>query len=109
MEFFAASWLSAAWLREPRRQSLKRDEHGARAFLHEKRRDRSWRSANAPAQRVTDSIFKQPHCLQTQLLDLAADFARVLPKRSRPTSEGTGNAGRLVRPQPRVVCSKHAR
>jgi hypothetical protein len=26
-----------------------------------------------------------------------------------PKSEGAGNAGRPMRPQPRVVCSKHAR
>src|SRR6266478_5708006 len=41
--------------------------------------------------------------LQTQLRDLAAGFARVLPLMSRLLrSEGAGNAGRLMRPQPRV-------
>src|SRR6266851_5398750 len=48
---------------------------------------------------ATDSNFKQQHCPQTQLRDLAAHFARVLPSTSRPLqSEGAGNAGRPMRP-----------
>jgi hypothetical protein len=40
---------------------------------------------------------------QTHLRDLAARFARVLACWSRPLqSEGAGNAGRPMRPQPRV-------
>ncbi len=45
-----------------------------------------------------DSNFKQP-----RPRDLAAPFARVLLSTSRPLkSEGAGNAGRPLRPQPRV-------
>jgi hypothetical protein len=44
--------------------------------------------------------FQQP----TQLRILAARFARVLPTMFRPfRKEGAGNAGRSMRPQPRVV------
>jgi hypothetical protein len=40
---------------------------------------------------------------QTQLRDLAAHFARVLLETSHSlNSEGAGNAGRSMRPQPRV-------
>ena len=44
---------------------------------------------------------------EIQLRDLAARFARVLLERLPPNSEGTGNAGRLMRPQPRVQSKKH--
>ena len=41
----------------------------------------------------------------TQFRDLAARFARVLPSTSRPLqSEGAGNAGCPLHPQPRVHC-----
>jgi hypothetical protein len=47
---------------------------------------------------------------QTQLRHLAAHFARVLPVNFDPLQlEGAGNAGRPLRPQPRVVCRKHTR
>jgi hypothetical protein len=40
---------------------------------------------------------------KAQLRDLAARFARGLPKTFRPLiSEGAGNAGRAMHPQPRV-------
>jgi hypothetical protein len=43
------------------------------------------------------------HKLPTQLRDLAADTREVLRERRAPeNSEGAGNAGRLMRPQPRV-------
>src|ERR1700743_3336774 len=61
------------------RGSLKRDEHGARVILLHEVEELPRRSANARARRVTDSIFKWLHCLRTQLHNLAADFARVLP------------------------------
>ena len=55
-----------------------------------------------PATGRTASHFKQP-AVQTQLRDLAARFARGLPGTSRPLiSEGAGNAGRSMRPQPRM-------
>jgi hypothetical protein len=47
---------------------------------------------------------------QTQLRDLAAyprEFFLNVPPSEK--SEGAGNAGRPMRPQPRVVCRKHAR
>jgi hypothetical protein len=50
-----------------------------------------------------DSIFKQRHDLQTQFRDLAACFARGLACSFGPlNSEGAGNAGRPMHPQPRV-------
>jgi hypothetical protein len=56
-----------------------------------------------PPHSFADSVFNQ-RSSQTQLPDLAACFARGLLSSSRPLpSEGAGNAGRLVRPQPRVV------
>jgi len=56
---------------------------------------------------ATDSTFKQPRCLQPRLRDLAAQSARGLLEKSRSLkSEGAGNAGRLMRPQPRVQNKK---
>ena len=56
-----------------------------------------------PPHSFADSVFNQ-RSSQTQLPDLAARFARGLLSSSCPLpSEGAGNAGRLVRPQPRVV------
>ena len=43
---------------------------------------------------------------QTHFRILAAQSARVLLSTSRPQSEGAGNAGRRVRPPPRVQWSK---
>jgi hypothetical protein len=49
-----------------------------------------------------DSIFKQ-RCLRIQHRDLAARRARVLQNCfASPKIEGAGNAGRSMRPQPRV-------
>jgi hypothetical protein len=49
--------------------------------------------------RMRDSVFK----LQMQLRDLAACFARALLVIFRPLqSEGAGNAGRPMRPIPRM-------
>jgi hypothetical protein len=45
--------------------------------------------------------------MQTQLRDLAAQFARGLRGMScPPNSEGAGNAGRAMHPQPRVQNKK---
>jgi hypothetical protein len=56
-----------------------------------------------PPHSFADSVFNQ-RSSQTQLPDLAARFARGLLSSSHPLpTEGAGNAGRLVRPQPRVV------
>jgi hypothetical protein len=68
-------------------------------------------SAMRMRSRVTDTVFQtavfirkhnlhsQTQLPQTQLRDLAARFARVLPSTSRPLqSEGAGNAGRPMRP-----------
>ena len=55
-----------------------------------------------------DSIFKQQRCSPTQLRDLAAHPREFYPERSAPKiSEGAGNAGRSMRPQPRVQNKKH--
>jgi hypothetical protein len=61
------------------------------------RRDDAYREAFA------DSNIKQPRQIQIHLRDLAARFARVVACSFRPlVSEGAGNAGRPMRPQPRV-------
>jgi hypothetical protein len=70
------------------------------------RRDDAAYGALAPRIFI-DSNFKQSH-LQPRLRDLAAGFARGLSE--RPAfwiSEGAGNAGRSMRPQPRVQMKKH--
>src|SRR4029077_2245957 len=56
-----------------------------------------------------DLIVKQRIVRGTQLHDLAARTARVLPGR-RPfeRSEGAGNAGRTMHPQPRMQMKEHA-
>ena len=52
---------------------------------------------------TTSPRLKQPPSIDTALLSRRA-YARVLPQTFCPLpSEGAGNAGRLVRPQPRVV------
>jgi hypothetical protein len=51
---------------------------------------------------MTSTFVSPPRC-RTQLCDLAAPRARVLPETSRPVkSKGAGNAGRSLRPQPCV-------
>ena len=50
---------------------------------------------------ATDAIFKQHH-LQAQLRDLAADLREVYLNFPPSEIEGAGNAGRPMRPQPRV-------
>jgi hypothetical protein len=53
--------------------------------------------------------FAPRNDVKIRLRDLAAHFARVLPETSRSLkSEGAGNAGRPMRPQPRMQCeNKH--
>jgi hypothetical protein len=51
---------------------------------------------------LPDSNFKQPDASETQLRDLAAHTREVYPECCPLKSEGAGNAGRTMRPQPRV-------
>jgi hypothetical protein len=56
---------------------------------------------------TTDSIFKQRCRLQTQHRDLAAQIRASFIMNLPPSlSEGAGNAGRPMRPQPRMQMKK---
>jgi hypothetical protein len=70
------------------------------------RKSSAYGSLLSQGRRKRVQTFKQP---QTQLRDLAAHFARGLLGTSYPLrSEGAGNAGRPMRPQPRMQCeNKH--
>jgi hypothetical protein len=55
-------------------------------------------------------IFKKPYSTWTQLRDLAAHAREFCRERSAlEKSEGAGNAGRQMRPQPRVWCVESTR